>query len=299
MNNLSEQELREKILEIENAFKNPTKKILSNFSRIETRHIERTYYKLSDLEKFTDSLKDFALLCEITKVGSELFQEIYEEEGIYCFVTVNDKNGDPIDCLLTHEAFVFVLSVYAQRNNKELMSAAIKEFFKFQELKILLFEYQKQLVKMFIPDLNEYWIWVFRDNIDFLIDETVVVRKNEEKPSKEVKYDEKYIELKFKEFLISNGIDAENQVRCKIGIADITTKNAIFEIKKRLTLDSVRDAVAQIIAYREYINKKANLYIVGEEHKPNTKQCLSYTKKFGITLIHYDRENDKFSKIGG
>jgi len=110
---------------------------------------------------------------------------------------------------------------------------------------------------------------------------------------------EKHIELRFIEYLRSNNVNVKSQVRCKVGVADVVTNNSIFEIKRRLNFGSVRDGVAQILSYRDFINKKAKLYIVGEEFKKYEELCSSYTKKFDITLIRYNFENDRFSKIGG
>jgi len=74
---------------------------------------------------------------------------------------------------------------------------------------------------------------------------------------------EKRLERKFGKTLAEQGIFVQYQVRCKYGIADIVTPDAIYEVKASLSRSSMLRAIAQVLLYQKCINPSARVIIVG------------------------------------
>jgi hypothetical protein len=83
--------------------------------------------------------------------------------------------------------------------------------------------------------------------------------------------------------LVNDGRSVLRQVVCEAGKADIVTDNTIYEIKSFLTLSNFKDAIGQVLVYRECINPQANTAIIswGSE----------------IAHLHYIAENLNVSVI--
>lgn len=112
---------------------------------------------------------------------------------------------------------------------------------------------------------------------------------------KSVKEQEKDIEEKFYNLLISQGFQVNRQVSCALGIADIVTQNEIFEVKVKLTLDAVRQAVAQLLTYQFYINRNAKLFIIGRKFSED-RSIIEYAEFHKVGIIEYDGKNFKSVK---
>lgn len=106
-------------------------------------------------------------------------------------------------------------------------------------------------------------------------------------PVNSPKFAEKEIELALESKLIAQNIDVQRQVHCEAGIADVVTPNAIYEIKDELSKGKLREAIAQVIAYRACINPKAIAIVVGRKHgkyNPDTK----YAKMLGVKVMIWE-----------
>lgn len=78
------------------------------------------------------------------------------------------------------------------------------------------------------------------------------------------------IELALATQLEAQGISVACQVYNEMGVADIVTPHAIYEIKDVLTRQKLREAIAQVLAYRACLNPSAKAIVVGR--RPQGKQ---------------------------
>jgi len=93
---------------------------------------------------------------------------------------------------------------------------------------------------------------------------------------------EKKIENTLIKRLKKQGIPAEPQFRCSAGIADIVTPFAIYEIKLRLTRDSLFHAIGQVLLYRESIDPSLQAIVVGVNS--GIEDLIPIAKKIGVEV---------------
>jgi hypothetical protein len=109
----------------------------------------------------------------------------------------------------------------------------------------------------------------------------------EEKQKTSRKQIEKSIEIGFSDKLRQQGVAVRQQVRCPGGIADIVTPDAIYEVKAELTYQGMRHAIAQVLAYRVYINPRAKVYVVGCQPKAGAV-ASHLAQSLGVGVIIWD-----------
>lgn len=73
---------------------------------------------------------------------------------------------------------------------------------------------------------------------------------------------ESKLERDFSDYLRSQGISIQTQVRCDSGIADIVTESKIYELKHQLNRSNLFSAIGQVLLYRQSINPNAAVAIV-------------------------------------
>jgi prophage antirepressor-like protein len=95
---------------------------------------------------------------------------------------------------------------------------------------------------------------------------------------------EKKLEELFGTHLEAQGITVQYQVRCEVGIADIVTLNAIYELKAALSKSSLQQAVGQVLAYRACINPLAKAIVVGYPSR-NEPVDLKFAEAVGVEVI--------------
>jgi hypothetical protein len=93
---------------------------------------------------------------------------------------------------------------------------------------------------------------------------------------------EKQIEKTLIKRLKKQGIPAAPQFRCSAGIADIVTPSAIYEIKLRLTRDSLFHAIGQVLLYRESIDPSRQAIVVGVNS--GIEDLIPLAKKIGVEV---------------
>jgi hypothetical protein len=110
---------------------------------------------------------------------------------------------------------------------------------------------------------------------------------------------EKQIECAFGAKLEAQGQLVRYQVHCEMGIADIVTSNAIYEIKAVLSRSHLRQAIAQVLAYRACINPSAKVSIVGRKcKKSDAPPDFKIAHALGVEVILWedgDAPHDKAS----
>ena len=103
---------------------------------------------------------------------------------------------------------------------------------------------------------------------------------------------EKTLEELFSIYLIRKGYKAIRQVSCKAGIVDIVSDDAIYEVKSYLTLSDFKDAIGQVLLYRQCINPRLKAFIVcwGSE----VGHLHNLVKELGVTIIVFDNSMREF-----
>lgn len=74
---------------------------------------------------------------------------------------------------------------------------------------------------------------------------------------------EHVLETQLAHELRKQGHHVQRQVRCLVGIADIVTETAIYEIKDGLSSEKLFSAIGQVLLYREVINPMARAIVAG------------------------------------
>ena len=101
---------------------------------------------------------------------------------------------------------------------------------------------------------------------------------------------EKQIEKTLIKRLKNQGIPADPQFPCSAGIADIVTPSAIYEIKLRLTRDSLFHAIGQVLLYRESIDPSRQAIVVGVNS--GIDDLIPLAKKIGVEVELWPRLNN-------
>lgn len=88
--------------------------------------------------------------------------------------------------------------------------------------------------------------------------------------------------------LRDNGLAVEENVVCPAGVADIVTisRDAIFEIKHRLTRKQVYIAIGQVLLYRESINPQARAILAGYS-SPEIFALMPFLTPLGIEVMFW------------
>lgn len=80
--------------------------------------------------------------------------------------------------------------------------------------------------------------------------------------------------------------NAQKEVKCKYGIADLVTNEYVIEIKK---YDKWHHAIGQVLAYSMCFDKKPAIYLFGGGDRELIKPCLS---KLNIILLDTSATDD-------
>lgn len=95
---------------------------------------------------------------------------------------------------------------------------------------------------------------------------------------------EKRLEKEFGKSLADQGISVQHQVKCEVGIADIVTPDAIYEVKASLSRSNIFRAASQVLLYRNCINPSAKAVIVGYPHDKEPVN-VEIANKLGIEVV--------------
>lgn len=106
---------------------------------------------------------------------------------------------------------------------------------------------------------------------------------------------ERSIENAYASILAHRGHKVQRQVRCSNGIADIVTDTAIYEIKLRLTRESLFQAVGQVLLYRQAIDPTLEAHIVGQDG--GVAELVGPLKELGITVTFWEPTKQPFDLI--
>jgi hypothetical protein len=106
-------------------------------------------------------------------------------------------------------------------------------------------------------------------------------------PKEKVDKTEKRIEKAFAATLTNQGIPVQHQVKCKAGIADIVTPDAIYEVKAYLTRSSIQKGIAQVLAYRACIHPSAKVAVVGYAYKKQPVD-FKFAQALGVDVIVWE-----------
>lgn len=109
---------------------------------------------------------------------------------------------------------------------------------------------------------KQMWVWHSMMCPDFTMSKKQIASKFEANPETSPKT-EKTVERAIAAHLRKNGAKVRCQVRCVMGIADIVTPDAIYEVEQTLTRQKIFEAVGQVLLYRACINPQAKAIIAG------------------------------------
>lgn len=89
-------------------------------------------------------------------------------------------------------------------------------------------------------------------------------------------------------------IPFQRQVSCAVGIADVVTPTTIYEIKRVLTLSNFKDAVGQVLLYRQALAPYANAMVFcGTSHVTH----LTYlAKQLDVRVLSMDTAGSLFEQ---
>ena len=93
------------------------------------------------------------------------------------------------------------------------------------------------------------------------------------------------IEEAFVKYLEKEGRAPQRQVRCKAGIIDILTDDAIYEVKRDLDRSSIITAIGELLLYQKAVPRN-NLVIVGRNHH-SLASLQHYLDTLGIKVIRW------------
>lgn len=106
---------------------------------------------------------------------------------------------------------------------------------------------------------------------------------------------ERSIENAYVGLLAHRGHRVGRQVRCANGIADIVTDTAIYEVKLRLTRESLFQAVGQVLLYRQAINPTLEAHIVGQDG--GVADLVEPLKALGISVTFWEPTKRPFDHV--
>jgi hypothetical protein len=153
------------------------------------------------------------------------------------------------------------------------------------EWKDRIFQECKEQGYVALIDYNEELGWVFHT---LYPPDGTVSRKNIAKrfamPS-ENRRDEKSLEVRIVRYLKAMGHRVRQQVRCRAGIADIVTDDAVIEVEYYLSRAKLFEAVGQVLMYRNVINSSARAVIIAEaidRYAP-----VDVARELGVEIIQW------------
>lgn len=98
--------------------------------------------------------------------------------------------------------------------------------------------------------------------------------------------DEAALTQAFAAHLVSRGERVAVQVTCAVGIADVVTDRAVYEVKFYLTRNNVINALGQVLLYRQAINPALRAVIVGFEVPSVPLDALvHYANQLGVEVM--------------
>ncbi|MBD2681577.1 hypothetical protein H6G98_28575 [Nostoc sp. FACHB-857] len=83
-------------------------------------------------------------------------------------------------------------------------------------------------------------------------------------------------------------IEVERQVSCQAGIADVVTRNAIYEIKLHLNKTEVFKAIGQVLLYRQCINPNCEAIIVCKSSQ--VRDLYQVIKELDVQIFEWEPE---------
>jgi hypothetical protein len=98
------------------------------------------------------------------------------------------------------------------------------------------------------------------------------------------------VEERVASLLESEGEKVRRQVRCNTGTADIVTENKIIEVKRTLTISSVKQAIGQLLMYSMAINPGAELVVAGIT-TAESERAKKYLSALRMKVIELKRED--------
>lgn len=97
---------------------------------------------------------------------------------------------------------------------------------------------------------------------------------------------EKNLERLIVQSLRSQGIPVEIQVNCGVGVADLVTPEAIYEIKVALSRKRLFQAIGQVLIYRQAIDPSRRAIVAGYiDPSSNVLDILQYASQIGVEVI--------------
>lgn len=120
--------------------------------------------------------------------------------------------------------------------------------------------------------------------------DTRLVDRRKSKRATETEY---AIEQQLVHYLRRKGDCPQRQMHCGAGYADVVTATAIYEVKRELNQAGIREAISQVLLYRQAIDPGLDPWIVGVRDRKMVHQ-YDLVRQLGIGLLFWDRKGRQF-----
>jgi hypothetical protein len=101
-------------------------------------------------------------------------------------------------------------------------------------------------------------------------------------------YDEEALLQNIQQFFSAQGQQAQTKVQCAVGVADIVTADAVYEVKNPLTRDRLFTAIGQVLLYRQAIDPLRHAAVIGVGNGELT-ELINYASSIGVEVILWNK----------